>query len=377
MNLIDKAILEWSYKTTKGYPDINSQEDMVLFETMFGFNLIEVLDKGYRVLKFSELVKRGAPRLVKFYDMVQSGGTFYNTDGNELKLQFASEEYSDLFKNRDVAGIRKIAGNSVNSFPFFLDSNENSVSLDDLLKTPEFGGKGAGSGTVVEDENLYILKKKLNDLIDVEGGTVDVVVNGKTYKVSSAETQTGMPKSDFNLLDEKGTPVVFISHKKAGGKGATPDDFIRWSGYTAYADHPEVAAFNNAIKKFLADNNFEGLPNKTRFIAPIKDEELIRLLIFGPEYGGPNSKQNVNTVIQGGVEFKKIGDNKYELSGEHVLLPPNTPKGEYTPYLTAGYRGDRTMFGIQNNEAIVMTKAVAHSSSNVYLLKDGEFEKIK
>ena len=132
MNLLDKVILEWSYRTKKGYPDINNEEDMRIFESMFGFNLIEVLDKGYRVLKFSELIKRGAPRLVKFYDMVQSGGTFYNTDGNELKLQFASEEYSDLFKNRDVAGIRKIAGNSVNTFPFFLDSNENSVLVKSL-----------------------------------------------------------------------------------------------------------------------------------------------------------------------------------------------------------------------------------------------------
>lgn len=377
MNLIDKVILEWSYRTKKGYPDINNEEDMRLFESMFGIDLREVLDKGYRVLKFSELIKRGAPRLVKFYDMVQSNASFYNTNGNELKLKFASEEYADLFKNRDIEGIRKVAGSRVNTFPFFLDSNKNSVSLNDLLKTPDFGGKGAGSGTVVEDENLYILKKKLNNLIDVEGGTVDVVVNGKVYKVGSAETQAGMPKSDFNLLDEKGNPVVFISHKKAGGKGASADDFIRWSGYTAYADHPEVVAFNNGIKKFLADNNLEGLPNKTRFITPIKDEELIRLLIFGPEYGGPNSKENVNIVIQGEVEFKKIGDNKYELSGEHALLPPNTPKGEYAPYLTAAYRGDRKMFGIQNNEAIAMTKAVAHRSSNVYLLKDGEFEKIK
>ena len=41
MNLIDKVLLEWSYKTKKGYPDINSQEDMDLFESMFGFNLKE------------------------------------------------------------------------------------------------------------------------------------------------------------------------------------------------------------------------------------------------------------------------------------------------------------------------------------------------
>ncbi len=28
MNLLDKIILEWSYRTKKGYPDINHKEDM-------------------------------------------------------------------------------------------------------------------------------------------------------------------------------------------------------------------------------------------------------------------------------------------------------------------------------------------------------------
>ena len=46
MNLIDKVILEWSYRTRKGYPDINNEEDMRLFESMFGIDLREVLDKG-------------------------------------------------------------------------------------------------------------------------------------------------------------------------------------------------------------------------------------------------------------------------------------------------------------------------------------------
>ena len=81
MNLIDKTILEWSYKTTKGYPDINSQEDMALFESIFGFiplikenkdlvNLIQSNIKGYGDitgtgstsirLQFSEVPSRGA-----------------------------------------------------------------------------------------------------------------------------------------------------------------------------------------------------------------------------------------------------------------------------------------------------------------------------
>ena len=41
MNLIDRIILEWSYRTKKGYPDINNQEDLRVFESTFGFNLKE------------------------------------------------------------------------------------------------------------------------------------------------------------------------------------------------------------------------------------------------------------------------------------------------------------------------------------------------
>ena len=48
MNLIDRVILEWSYKTKKGYPDINSQEDMALFESIFGFIPLLNEDKDKR-----------------------------------------------------------------------------------------------------------------------------------------------------------------------------------------------------------------------------------------------------------------------------------------------------------------------------------------
>ena len=41
MNLIDRIILEWSYRTKKGYPDINNKEDLAVFESTFGFNLKE------------------------------------------------------------------------------------------------------------------------------------------------------------------------------------------------------------------------------------------------------------------------------------------------------------------------------------------------
>ena len=338
----------------------------------------EANDEGYRALTFQELKKRGGPRLKRVFDKIEAGTPFKNQDGEDVILKFAKDEYGPLFQEKDEASIKQIGGSSPNNFPFFVDIAGKEYSFNNLLKTPEFGGKGKGSGTVVEDENLFVLKEKLQKLIQSEGGTIKVKIDGQSEKeVSGAETQRGMPKSDFNLLGKDGKPVIFISHKKSGGKGPSARDFIRWSGYTMYKDHPEVKAFNDALKKWVEDNKADGLPKATRFIHKIQDPELIRKLIYGPEYGGPNSAENVNIIIQGEVEFEEIKEDTYYLTGEHILVPPQLPEGDYSPYLTAAYRGDRKMFGIKDNEAIATTKSVAFSPTNIYELQDGEFVKIK
>ena len=145
-----------------------------------------------------------------------------------------------------------------------------------------------------------------------------------------------------------------------------------------YADHPEVKKFNQALEKWVEENNpGQGLPRASRLISPIKDDELIRKLIYGPKYGENNGPDNVNIILQGKIKLESTSGNTYELTAEHELTPPELPGGDYQPYLTAAYRGDRTMFGIKNNEAIVMTKATAFSSSNLYELQGDKFEKIK
>jgi len=378
MEILDKVLLEWSYRCEKGYPDLTNEADLDVFKQLFEIDLKELNPQGFRVLGFSELKKRGGPRLKKLDSFIKGSKPFTNMNGEEVILTYSDDIYSDLFANADIQGLKELGKSAINNFPFFKDLQGKDYSFSMLLKTPDFGGKGAGSGTKVEDENLYLLREKLHQLIDSEGGTIEVKIEGQpTYTVAGAETQGGMPKSDFNLINKEGKSVIFISHKKAGAKGATAKDFIRWSGYTMYADNPEVQKFNNAIKKWLAENNLEGLPNKTRFISPIQDSKLIQELIYGKEYGGAFSKDNVNIIIQGEVSFEPQADGTYLLTGDHVLTPPQIPTGEYAPYLTAAYRGDREMFGILNNEAIAMTKAVAHNASNVYELQNGEFNKVK
>ena len=373
MDVLEKFLRKVSYKFPKGYPDITDNQDMILLENILNNLLKEEVQ--FRPLEYGELKKSGREyRISTIYNKIQDKKPFVTTTG-EVILQFNNPEHAEVFKNEDKEGIKTLGGRNVNIFPFFKDNKDKTYGLRDLLKTTEFGGKGSGSGTVVEDRNLGILKELIKDILDSTGkSSITVKIGNETHpNIVGAETQAGMPKSDFNLIDTSGKPVVFISHKKGSNAG----DFIRWSGFTMYADDSEVQAFNNALKKFISDNNLEGVPRASAFIAPVKSPELIRELIYGPEYGGNYSKENVNIILQGTPKLTEVGDGVYELGSNHTLIPPQLPEGDYAPYLTSKYRSDRTMFGIPDNEAIARTKAVSYRASNVYELKKGEFIKVK
>ncbi len=380
MNVITKFLEHYSYRFPKGYPDMNNLEDKALLYEIL--EELDVINENFRPLSFFDLKKRGGFRFKIVADKIAKKSPFTLNQGSPKTLSFINPEYQTAFENADDTKIKQLAGSNVNIFTFFEDEAGEEYSIQDLSKDKDFGGKGAGSGTVVEDYNLKVLNDKIQSLIEKNNGEpINVIVNGEPFEgIVGAKSQFGTPKADFNLVtldeNEKIIPIVFISHKKAGGKGASADDFIRWSGYTMYAKHPEVKAFNEALVKFLQGG---GLPNKTRFIAPIQDPELIRELIYGKNYkeGGPYNEDNVNIILQGEIDLVPKGNNTYELTAQHVQAPPSLPEGEYQPYLTSSYRADREMFGIPNNEAIVMTKAVSNKASNVYELKNGEFVKVK
>ena len=376
MNVITKFLEHYSFRFPKGYPDMNNLEDKALLYEIL--EELDVVNENFRPLSFFDLKKRGGFRFKIIADKIAKKSPFSLNQGTPKTLSFIDPEYQTAFENADDSKIKQLAGSNVNTFTFFEDEAGEEYSIQDLSKDKDFGGKGAGSGTVVEDYNLKALNDKIQSLIEKDNvESINVIVNGKPFSgIVGAKTQPGTPKADFNLVDSKGTPIVFISHKKAGGKGASAGDFIRWSGYTMYATEPEVEAFNNALIKFLQG---KGLPNKTRFIAPLRDPELIQKLIYGKNYkeNGPYNEDNVNIILQGEIDLLPKGNKTYELTAQHVQAPPSLPEGEYQPYLTSSYRADREMFGIPNNEAIVMTKVIANSSSNVYELKNGEFVKIK
>ena len=160
MNVFDKFFQKFAYKFPKGYPDMNNEQDILLFENILSeLGLYEV----FRQLSFGDLKKRGGPRFKILADKIKNGIPFSLTNGESTPLQFINPEHMAVFNSADETAIKNLATGNINLFPFFKDDAGNEYSFSDLLKDATFGGKGAGSGTKVEDYNLQILVDEIEN----------------------------------------------------------------------------------------------------------------------------------------------------------------------------------------------------------------------
>lgn len=335
MNLIDKIITEWSWRTTKGYPDINSQEDLDILKEILGEELYEA---AFKQLSFYDLAKYGGPRLKVLHDKIQKGETFIGTGEQEYKLSFAKDEYAELFANQDIDGIKQVSGNRTNSFPFFEDESGKTVTISDLLKAPEFGGKGSGSGTTKEDFALSAINQALQEL-----GSIDVRLSadGPLYKdIVKATTVKGTPKADFTLDTEQG-PVVFISHKD----GAKATDFQQYSGFSGMEENDEVKSFVEAVREASGGELTPGM----RFRRPIKGDEIKLKAVYGVAQSTSDfGINNCQVILQGPVKFVSQSDGTYLVEANHKVLNPALPLDTYEPVFCVTFRRDRRNMGIVN-----------------------------
>ena len=184
MNLIDKVLLEWSYKTKKGYPDINSQEDMDLFESMFGFNLNELTV---------------SPK----YQSKGVFNPFYNIDSDlDIRIRKILNDKNIAFDNliyKSVADIAKEPILSLRGSAKFELFKDLETSIDQFIIIPKskvvshYGQKTrkdtTASSNVNEFLSLYFLKHPsftdVEEIIDKQGGTG--ILTGEGDEVSYSQ----------------------------------------------------------------------------------------------------------------------------------------------------------------------------------------------
>ena len=366
MDGLDLFLKRHSYKFDKGYPDMNNAQDVLLLESL----LSEVLEEKF-IIKETNLarsqLKKYESRVRKFVQQILTQTPFETVDGEvinitslvdggtEFDLQSDEQEIIDsIFSNK---GTLTVKGN--------IDDKDVILNSNKLKKTKDYGGRGAGSGTKVEDAALADAVFGLNKLND--GKAVDISFNGVIYSdIVTATTVPKTPKADFSFDNSKGERVIFVSHK-AGSKAR---DFQQYGGVTAIADDPEVQSFVDAVKENLQDPN-QMEPGRG-FRRKVTNPELIRKVVYGLDYQ-PKKNYGINNVqglLQGTLKFAKIGKEDtgepiYELSSNHTILNPDLPEGDYEAYFYVTMRRNRNQFGIKDARFGIYTEAFKRNSLEI------------
>lgn len=344
MDVIEKFLKRVSYKFPKGYPDINDKQDQALLEEILQSYLGE--EYKFNPLKYGDIARGGqayAGRTFKIWDKIDKGEEFETVNGN-VKLEFAKDEYAELFKNEDVATIKKFA-NKINSFPFFKDNSGKKYSLNDLVKNKDFGG--AGKGRAEEKENIALagITRTIKELVANKGPlTVVLKKGGKEYEgIIGATTVGKFPKADFTL-DSKDGPVMFISHKA----GSTAKQFQQYGGFEGLEKYPEIQEFIEAVRKKTEETGGE---LTTSYQRAFTNKEISRKAIYGVDYQqGTSGLNNIDVILQGNLTLTSLDDDTYLLDAVHKVVKDdesNIPTGDYTPYLGVRISKDRNNFGIK------------------------------
>jgi hypothetical protein len=366
MDNITKYLNRIAYKFPKGYPDMNNDQDVLLLETLLSEFLGEKFSLEETNLSRSQL-KKYESRIRKFVQQILSSTPFETVDGEvinitslidgstEFNLQSDEQEMIDSIISNQ--GTLLVKGN--------IDDKDVTLNSNKLKKTADYGGRGAGSGTKVEDAALADAVFGLNRLND--GKAVDISFNGVTYSdIVTATTVPKTPKADFSFDNSKGERVIFVSHK-AGSKAK---DFQQYGGVTAIADDPEVKSFVDAVKENLQDPN--QMEPGGGFRRKVINPELIRKVVYGLDFQ-PKENYGVNNVqglLQGPLKFTEIGKEDtgepiYELSSNHTILNPNLPEGEYEAYFYVTMRRNRNQFGIKDARFGIYTEAFKGNSLEI------------
>jgi hypothetical protein len=194
MNVIDKILLEWSYRCHDGIVDVNDSSKLsILQEIISEYELEEAM------LSLNSIKKRPEQFVNIFYSeepfkLGSKGEDDFVADsvviGNETFKSSQPEEKSNLigaFRNANNARNIRIIGQ--------LNGQETAINVSAIYKSANLGGQAAGGAGVSNEKELV---NAINNAVEENGGPINV-----------------------KFIDEKGKEIFIPSVTKASGIGTT------------------------------------------------------------------------------------------------------------------------------------------------------------
>lgn len=329
------------------------------------------LMEGYVPLSAEQLLKPGREgRATTLIKKIQDGDPFLLYKDNAKTVTLKKGDSLNMYKKALDAGDKK----TMNAIEFPA-SDGNEYTLKDLAKSPEFGGKGSGSGTKGEDAALSDLKSKFTKVLEKENVPfLYIKIGKKTEKVNGLESTPGVPKSDFHMLDPEGKEVFWISHKL----GSKANDFQQYGGMPElkFTNSKDMLKFVDDVKKELKEltgGSLPILPPKTAFARPVKDKKIIMMTLFGKAYRkNPDSRQNIDVLYQGPMNLKRVSEKDgipvYTITSNHTELHGSMPKMDYVPYYYVRPEQAKNQFGIKAARFFIVAKLTAIKNRNTKVI---------
>jgi hypothetical protein len=298
---------------------------------MLGFR--GFLMEKYNVLKHFDLTKRGGARVDVFLQKIKDSEPFMTAKG---AVVFDKNQLKSLEDSMRKSGFKTILIGTTT-----IDKKPVKVAYpSEFLKTPEFGGKGAGFGTQAEDAALRLFTKELDAVFVKENQPViKLRANGRIVEcagiISTPQRGRRAPKADFSIINSKKEEVAFISHKD----GTKPSQFQQYGGLSdpAFVSNKEVKKFLTDLLEIYPD----GLTRGTSVKRKVGDKKIINMSVYGTNYGKKPGHENVDEFHQGNMKLKKVG-SVYEIVSSHKGKNGDIPTDRgYECIYFARYTGDR------------------------------------
>jgi len=252
MKLIDRLILEWSYRTEKGYPDLDNEKDLEVFESMFNINLVTLREARYNF----DYLNTEAQKVGKY--LIQELGLDDSEIVSHAKnriIIYTDRARQDVFSSLEKLGYEKgkVTGTSGGGFRTptgveIIHKNISSVGLAGL----------SNEYIVVDKINEHIELSESLDVTFQAGGKKVEYFNVKLAESVGKATAKGQ-KADVAITDSKGTHAISI--KKDGS--------FRWS--SAMGSHKFV------FQKVLQPA-FEKGTSTLKLVPDEEKKELLRMI---------------------------------------------------------------------------------------------------